>query len=423
MNLWENVLLALAGIRSNMMRALLTMLGIIIGIGSVIGIITVGDALTSSVTSSMQVLGASNIMVALQQKTDETVSMGGMMTSAQAVPTQDDYISEDMIAALRSRYPDEIIAVSYSHGMGSGQVRDGRLYANVTLTGVNEQYDIANSIDMHSGRFLAQPDIAGMRNTCVVSTRLAEKIFGEGDPLGHEIKAYVGTAIHSFTIVGVYEYVESIMTMSFAAEEDIRTDMYIPISTAQRLSGADPGYSMITVVASGEYDGRSVARDVRSFLRRYYENNNNFTVNTISMETIVSEMESVLDTLSIAVAVIAGISLLVGGIGVMNIMLVSVTERTREIGTRKALGATNGNIRVQFIVESMIICFIGGMIGIALGIALGAIGSTLLEAPVSVSLSAIAIAVVFSTSIGLFFGYYPANRAAKMDPIEALRYE
>jgi len=141
------------------------------------------------------------------------------------------------------------------------------------------------------------------------------------------------------------------------------------------------------------------------------------------MESMIETVDDMMDTLSIAISVIAAISLLVGGIGVMNIMLVSVTERTREIGTRKALGATNADIRMQFVVESAVICLVGGILGILLGAVLGYVGSSLLEAPAFPTIGSIALAVGFSLAVGIFFGYYPANKAAKMDPIEALRYE
>ena len=166
-----------------------------------------------------------------------------------------------------------------------------------------------------------------------------------------------------------------------------------------------------------------VAAEVKNYLARYYRTNENYTVTAISMDSMISSVNSMMNTLSVAIAVIAAISLLVGGIGVMNIMLVSVTERTREIGTRKAIGATNGNIRMQFVVESVIICSIGGVIGILFGGVLGYVGSTLIGAPAVPKLSYILLAVGFSMAIGIFFGYYPANKAAKMDPVEALRYE
>ena len=162
---------------------------------------------------------------------------------------------------------------------------------------------------------------------------------------------------------------------------------------------------------------------VQQFLNVFYRNNKNFQVMAFSMESMVSTFSSMLSTLQVAIAVIAGISLLVGGIGVMNIMLVSITERTREIGTRKALGATNQSIRTQFIVEAMIICLIGGAIGVLVGVGGGSAAASWLGYPAKASVGSIVIALLFSMTIGVFFGYYPANKAAKMNPIEALRYE
>ena len=176
-------------------------------------------------------------------------------------------------------------------------------------------------------------------------------------------------------------------------------------------------------VVSAEIRIGFVAAEVKNYLARYYRTNENYTVTAISMDSMISSVNSMMNTLSVAIAVIAAISLLVGGIGVMNIMLVSVTERTREIGTRKALGATNGNIRIQFVVESVIICLVGGAIGIVLGAVMGYVGSGLLKNAVLPGIGAIALAFGFSLAVGVFFGYYPANKAAMMDPIEALRYE
>ena len=177
------------------------------------------------------------------------------------------------------------------------------------------------------------------------------------------------------------------------------------------------------IMAGTDVDAAKFTEDTKKFFNTFYTNNTRYEIGAVSMEAMMSTMTDMLGIISIAVAVIAGISLLVGGIGVMNIMLVSVTERTREIGTRKALGARNSAIRTQFIVEAVIICAIGGIIGILTGIGLGYLGSYLLGSPGFPSIFIILIAVLFSMIIGVFFGYYPANKAAKLDPIEALRYE
>ena len=169
------------------------------------------------------------------------------------------------------------------------------------------------------------------------------------------------------------------MSISFSAEEDVTTSLYIPITTANHLTGSPEGYSTVTVQASAGTDSAAMAQSIREFLSRYYANNEDYGVSAMAMSTMVESMSAIMDTLSIAISVIAGISLLVGGIGVMNIMLVSVTERTREIGIRKALGATNNDIRIQFVVESVIVCLIGGVIGILLGAVLGYVGSSLLS--------------------------------------------
>ena len=423
MSLAENLRLALEGLRANKMRAVLTMLGIIIGIAAVIGILTVGDGLSGSITGTMSSFGASTVSVSLQAKEsnfDDMYAMMGLLS-----PDEDDLITDEMVDKLRERLGSEIEYVSLSESVGSGQVKDGHLYANVSITGVNEEYFAANEVDLLVGRFLRQKDVDGERSTCVVSDKLVNNMFG-GDAeaaLGSEISVDRGSERLRFRIVGVYEYEASIMNISMAAEEDISTALYIPVTTAKQISGAADGYASITVIAPDDADSTVVAAEVESFLSRYYRTNEDYTIFAMSMDSIIESVNVVMDRLSIAISVIAAISLLVGGIGVMNIMLVSVTERTREIGTRKALGATNGNIRIQFVVESMIICLVGGIIGIILGAILGYVGSSLLDAPAFPTLGSILLAVGFSLAVGVFFGYYPANKAACMDPIEALRYE
>ena len=422
MGIGESIRVALEGLRANKMRSLLTMLGIIIGIAAVIGILTVGNGLTGSITGSMSSLGATNITVFLQEKAG---GMGGMETIlGVASPEEEDLITDEMLEALRQRYGQAVAGISVSASAGSGVARDGRLYANVSLTGINEEYLAVNNTDLLAGRTIRQEDLDGRRSVCVVSDRLVENLYqGDADAaLGDEVRVELNGEYQSFRIVGIYEY-DASMSISFSAEEDVTTSLYIPITTANHLTGSPEGYSTVTVQASAGSDSAAMARNIREFLSRYYANNDDYGVSAMAMSTMVESMSTIMDTLSIAISVIAGISLLVGGIGVMNIMLVSVTERTREIGIRKALGATNNNIRIQFVVESVIVCLIGGIIGILLGAVLGYVGSSLISEACLPRPGYIALAVGFSMAIGVFFGYYPANKAARLDPIEALRYE
>ena len=423
MGLGESIRLALEGLRANKMRSILTMLGIIIGIGAVIGILTVGNGLTGSITGSMSGLGVSNITVSLRKLDD---GMGGM-TSVFGLQTPDeaDMLTDDMLEGLRARYGDYLEGISLSESAGNGQAKDGRLYANLSISGVNEDYKHVNNITLLNGRWLRQKDLDGSRAVCVVSDKLVNNLFAGNQEaaLGSDIQVSRSEEMLSFRVVGVYEYDQSTMGFSMASEKDLSTSLFVPLTTAKHINGSGEGYASVTVQAGESVDSSALAADIQSFLNRYYTNNDRYSVFAMAMSTMVESMSTIMNTLSIAISVIASISLLVGGIGVMNIMLVSVTERTREIGTRKALGATNNDIRVQFVVESIIVCLIGGLIGIVVGTILGYIGSSLISEPSYPTFGYIALAVGFSMAIGVFFGYYPANKAAKLDPIEALRYE
>lgn len=412
MGIIENMRMALVGLIANKMRALLTMLGIIIGISSVIAILTVGDGMTSSVTSSMGSLGANNIMVNLTYSDMDNNTM----------PKESDLINMKMIDSLSKRYPKDILGISLTESVGSGQSKSDRNYANVNITGVNPGYFTVNDTTLLRGRYVEQKDLDGTRNVALVSDHLVDKMFA-GDvnvAIGEEVVVYQNSEIFVFSIIGVYEYTG---TNTMSATENIKTDLFIPLDTAKKITGTDDGFMSLTVASSPNADSKLLAIQIADFINRFYITNNSFLVMTMSMESMLEQVDSMMSIMSIALTIIAGISLLVGGIGVMNIMLVSVTERTREIGTRKALGATNFNIRLQFVVESAIICLMGGIIGSILGGILGYFGTALLEVPTLPSLNSIILAFGFSLSIGIFFGYYPANKAAKLDPIEALRYE
>ncbi|MGB7963659.1 MAG: ABC transporter permease [Propionicimonas sp.] len=423
MKLTANLRMAAKSLRVNKMRALLTMLGIVIGIGSVIAILTVGNALSSSVSSSISVLGSNNIAVALQQRNQTGAGFPPGNPNAQRRPAPKDLITDQMIQAMRQRFPTQVSHVSLTEAMGGGKARDGRRFSNVTVLGTNGDYGDVNNLTIIAGRFLSESDVKGFRSAAVVSDHLVANMFG-GDPraaLQQEVRVYLGSQIHTFSIVGVYEFEQSALTVSQVPEKEISTSLYVPVTTAKRLAGGPSGYQSIMVMAATDVDPIAFAGQLKDYFVTLYANNLDYTIAAVSMKSITEQVNSVMGSLSVGLSVIAGISLLVGGIGVMNIMLVSVTERTREIGLRKAVGATPNNIRVQFLVESIIVCLIGGVLGVLLGGALGYVGSYLLAIPTLPTLSSIAIAVGFSISIGVFFGFYPANRAAKLNPIDALR--
>ncbi|MEG0177504.1 MAG: ABC transporter permease [Erysipelothrix sp.] len=422
MSIWDNILLALQSLRVNKMRALLTMLGIIIGISAVIAIVTLGNSMTSSITDSMSSFGISNVNVSLVEKNSSNSSNStSIRMFTKTSYSDEDLISTDMINEYRSAFKDQLKAISLAEGGSQSKITKNQNTATVNMIGVNTDYSIANNIEMITGRFINQEDLDSNRQTCIISNEFAKDIFGSSaNAVGQTIDVSINGFTKTLTIAGVYKYDSNGQVMSSSS---ITTDCYLPITTLKQFSNLQDGYSSFTIVANNEVDSTTFLNQTTSFFQSYYTLNDSYTVSASNMESMLESMTEMLSTITLAIAAIAAISLLVGGIGVMNIMLVSITERTREIGTRKALGATNTNIRLQFIVEAMVICLIGGLMGVCIGIALGSFGSSLLGYPAKTSISAIVISVLFSMSIGVFFGYYPANKAAKMDPIDALRYE
>ena len=414
MLLIENILMALNALRANKMRALLTMLGIIIGIGSVIGIVNVGDSMANGINDSLSGMGISNITLSLEQKDDENTSYGKFFMFGRSNPDKDDLINDEMLSEYKNIYSNYISYIYMTESVGGSSIELGGNSGSVSVTGISSDYASANQMEIASGRFLNESDFGKGKKVCRIYSTLCGELMPMQDPIGQKIEISSGRNIHSFYVVGVYEDSASSATGSA---------MYIPITTARTVTGSSEGYRSATVVPTAGTDTSGFIDETDNYFSQVYSRNKSYTVTASSMESMVESMTEMLSTISLAIAVIAGISLLVGGIGVMNIMLVSITERTREIGTRKALGATNSSIRLQFIIESIVICMLGGLMGIGLGILIGNIGAALLGYSATISASTVLIAVSFSMAIGVFFGYYPANKAAKLDPIEALRYE
>ena len=433
--LFEYLSMAFASIKSNKMRSLLTMLGIIIGIAAVIAIETVGNSLSSSVSDSMSGTGASSITVSLTQKSSSNSgsSSGGVRLRLfkNSSPDDKDLITDTMIEEFTETFPDKINYIEKTQQVGSatiGKVNEPDTTITATVSGVNQEALQSKESDtpILAGRWLDDTRDAG-RYVCVVSEKFVQQAVGgsNADALGQKITLTINKMPYTFYISGVYKYVEDSYASMFGStsDDDIQTEIYIPLDVARSIAGAGDGYQSITVVASSGTNVTDFVDVVGDYFASYYTRNGSWTVSASSISSLLESMTEILNQISLAISAIAAISLLVGGIGVMNIMLVSVTERTREIGLKIAIGARKSRILWQFLTEAAVLTSLGGLLGVLCGIGLAEMLSHVMGTAVAISAPACIVAVAFSMVIGIVFGLVPAIKASRLNPIEALRRE
>ena len=395
------------------MRSLLTMLGIIIGVASVIAVITVGNGGRDYIVGMIRDLGANVVSITVNT----------------AAAEDSDYITSDDIAAIRKL--DSIQYISpVTMSMGSIDV-EGNSAMGFAL-GTDEQVQYLLKGGCKYGRYYTADEIESGRAVAVVDITTAKALFGYENVVGQMLSYSINGRSERFKIIGVTDLMstfggdsDQIMDMmnSFGGSSMMGYMFMIPSTIASNLSGREDQYEMCYFSSKDESELDAAGQAALNLIQTRHNNADREAYTLQNMATYIDLLDTVIRVFTIFIAAVSAISLIVGGIGVMNIMLVTVTERTREIGIRKALGAKTSNIMFQFLTESIVLCLIGGIIGTVLGVSGASLVSHLMNVPLGVDFSTILIAIGFSSAIGIFFGIYPARRAAKMQPIEALRRE
>ena len=399
MSVIESIFSAISSVMANKMRSILTMLGIIIGISAVILITSIGQGFQSEINSAFESLGSVGLQVSVRYDNETTAS---------------DLLTMEDVELIKS-HPDVTNAAPLNTSTGRVQLRNPSQSTRVIFMGSTETYRQVQNVETRHGRFLAEIDISTNSPVVIIDDNLARRIFGRSNVVGETINASFWFGMVEMTVIGVYRSDDFGIAMF-----DMPTIAYMPITTLMRYSNTE---NVDTIFVNGR-DRDNLDQTASEIARLLSIKNNN--TRRYSVQNLMQQMDiinNILSTITSFVGLVAAISLFVGGIGVMNIMLVTVTERTREIGIRKSLGATDGNIKVQFLIKAVILTVIGGIIGILLGYFGGfAIGGIIGLTP-AVSIPTVMLTVFVSSAIGIMFGVYPAGKAAKLDPIEALRYE
>jgi putative ABC transport system permease protein len=394
MGLVESFRVALDALRANRLRSLLTMLGVIIGVGAVVMLVAIGSGAKREVEQQVQGLGSNLILI---------------------VPGEFDFGAARTVSSLQFEdveYVGRVIgnprAVATTVSSGE-EVRVGSKSAFVSVNGTNEAVTTVFDRPLAKGRYISASDVDTRRRVAVLGDSVADQLFGDVDPLGQQLTV----AGVRYRVIGVFEEVGS--TFGVSRDEEI----HIPVTAAQRLFGIDT-VNALAVKAPTIDSIPDLQEEIVAALEEKYPGDE---FSAVTQTQILGTIGTILGLLTLVLAAIAGISLLVGGVGVSNIMLVSVRERTREIGLRKALGARQRDILRQFLVEAVLLTTVGGLIGIAIGVGASLAADAFSPLPADVTWWSVALAFGVSAGVGVFFGVFPARRAGRLDPVVALRTE
>ena len=388
--------MAIQNIRSNRMRSFLTMLGIIIGVGAVIGLVTIVEAVSSEVMGEFSDLGAGTISIATQR----SVMKDGLSEA-----------DMEMLAKVEG-----VAGLSPTISLTTSSVVDREVYDKTTVEGKNTLYFERNNNIITAGRAFNAQDMDGDTHVCIVDQNYVKNAMLGRQVLGGEILIHG----YHYTIVGIYKKSDSMMSMMYDSN-DLTGTIMVPYKNALAMTGNGKVNSLEVYIEDGAQMDK-VEERLRATMKNLYNENEDF-FSVYNFSSLMDMVGSVSGMMSGLLGGIASISLLVGGIGIMNMMLVSVSERTKEIGLRKALGATPGRIQLQFMIESIVLSLVGGFIGICLGEGIAMIAAKLMQTKFVLSASAILLGFGFSAAVGIIFGWMPAKRASELNPIDALRAE
>ncbi|MCI6353524.1 ABC transporter permease [Eubacterium coprostanoligenes] len=416
MNITESLKIAVKCIKANWMRSVLTMLGLIIGITSVIMIVGAGTGVRDYIVGLIEDMGSNAVLVSVD--------------TTQA--TDNDYITLDDVDNIKAKVSGVERCSPMLMGFGNATIDATATEATVMMVGVNSDVQFAMTNTCEYGRFFTDEEYAANAPIAVMGLESAKTAFGYEDATGQSITVSSSGKSMKIKVCGVANIDAMVNSLgggtSIGSMFQTNSDkpmiaLFMPCTTLTQITGASANLSNVFVIAEEGKDYDTVGNATVNYLKAVHGNYSNGMYTAQNMATYIEIVDIIMKVLTIFIAGVGAISLIVGGIGVMNIMLVSVTERTREIGIRKSLGAKTRVITMQFLTESIILCLIGGFIGVVLGVAGAFAACSIIDITPKISIWLILLALLFSSGVGLFFGIYPAKKAAQLSPIDALRSE